>query len=269
MEAVSATRSVWSAFLTPQGKFLHEFFVTEEPAAANDGGALFFDCERERRADLQRRLKLYKLRSQVQIEDVPDLCCIAVLFGQDALPRLSLPTEPGATAAFGGGVVYVDPRLPELGARAILPADTGESSLRDAGFQPAELADYDSLRTGLGVPDGSRDLEVEKSTLLENGFDELHGVDWDKGCYMGQELTARTKYRALIKKRLLPVEISGPLPDPGTALYLDGKDVGTMRSGVDTRGLATVRLDAFKELQEVELQAGEARVIASKPAWMR
>lgn len=269
MEAVSAARSVWSAFLTPQGKFLHEFFVAEDPSASGGDGALLIDCEADRRADLQRRLKLYKLRSQVQVEDAHDDYRVAVLFGASALSSLHLDETPGLAAPLDGGVVFVDSRLATLGARAILPAASADSVLGDAGFQPAELSDYDALRSRFGVPDGSRDLEVEKSTLLENGFDELHGVDWDKGCYMGQELTARTKYRALIKKRLLPVEIAGPLPEPGTPLLFEGKDVGTMRSGVNGRGLATVRLDALKDDQQVELRAGDARVVAHKPDWMQ
>ena len=269
MEAVSATRSVWSAFLTPQGKFLHEFFVAEDPSASGDDGALLIDCETDRRADLQRRLKLYKLRSQVQVEDAHDDYRVAALFGANALSSLQLDDTPGLAAPLDSGVVFVDSRLAALGARAILPAASADATLGDAGFQPAELSDYDALRSRFGVPDGSRDLEVEKSTLLENGFDELHGVDWDKGCYMGQELTARTKYRALIKKRLLPVEIAGPLPEPGTPLLFEGKDVGTMRSGVHDRGLATIRLDVLKDEQRVELQAGDARVVAHKPDWMQ
>ena len=118
------------------------------------------------------------------------------------LPALACPPRRGGAAAESGGVVFVDPRLAALGARAILPPDK----------MPAEngsAADYDRLRLSLGVPDGSRDLPVEKAILLENGFDELNAIDWDKGCYMGQELTARTRYRGLVRKRLLPVAIEG------------------------------------------------------------
>ena len=103
---------------------------------------------------------------------------------------------------------------------------------------------YDALRLSLGVPDGSRDLPVEKALLLESGFDELHGVDWDKGCYMGQELTARTKYRGLVKRRLFPVRVDGPLPAPGTAIQRNGQEVGEIRSGSGDRALAMLRLDA-------------------------
>lgn len=266
IEAVSQTQSVWAAFLTPQGKFLHEFFVTEEAGAK---GALLIDCEAERLADLQRRLKLYKLRSQVQLEDMQGTYSVAVLFGDAALSVLGLESTAGNSADLSEGRVFVDPRLTEMGARAILPSARAEALLTDAGFETASLADYDHLRSGLGVPDGSRDLEVEKSILLENGFDELHGVDWDKGCYMGQELTARTKYRGLVKKRLMPVEISGPAPAPGTPLLLADKEVGIMRSAAGSRGLATVRLSALQETESLEMCAGETKVVARKASWMQ
>jgi folate-binding protein YgfZ len=138
------------------------------------------------------------------------------------------------------------------------------AALEGAGFAAAMLADYDALRIDHGVPDGSRDLEVERSPLLENGFDELHGIDWDKGCFMGQELTARTKYRALIKKRLLPVTIEGPAPEPGTQITAGGKDAGVLRSSVDGVGLALLRLEHL----EAPLLAGEARLTPRKPDWV-
>lgn len=262
VEKVTASHSIWSAFLTPQGKFLHEFFISLDPGEPD---ALLIDCEAARRDDLRRRLSLYKLRSKVTIADASDNYSVAALFGDDTVTALKVSTAPGATASFADGIAFVDPRLAELGARAILPQHNAEAALRNAGFAPATLADYDRLRIALGVPDGSRDLEIERSPLLENGFDELHGVDWDKGCFMGQELTARTKYRALIKKRLMPVEIDGPAPAPNTPLTRDGKDVGTMRSSAANVGLALLRLDAL----DGELRAGEAKLSPRKPNWAR
>jgi hypothetical protein len=146
----------------------------------------------------------------------------------------------------------------------VLPRSGASAALEDAGFTASTPAGYDALRIGLGVPDGSRDLEVERSPLLENGFDELHGIDWDKGCFMGQELTARTKYRALIKKRLVPVTIEGPAPEPGTQVTAEGKDAGVLRSSVDGVGLALLRLDRLN----APLVAGEARLIPKKPDWV-
>ena len=118
--------------------------------------------------------------------------------------------------------------------------------LAETGLTETGFAAYDRHRLALGVPDGTRDLVPEKSILLELGFDELNGVDWRKGCYVGQELTARTKYRGLIKKRLFPVRIDGPAPEPGTMVTLDGKDAGEMRSARDGAGLALLRLEAAR-----------------------
>ncbi|MGD1876969.1 MAG: YgfZ/GcvT domain-containing protein [Kiloniellaceae bacterium] len=269
VERVAPETAIWTAFLTPQGKFLHEFCLAEQ------NGAFLLDCEAERAADLARRLKLYKLRAQVTIEPMDDLAVVA-LFGEEALARLDLPAEPGWARPFGesdaagtGGLVFVDPRLAGLGARAVLPKATAQQTLEQAGFAPVTLDAYDALRIAAGVPDGSRDLEVEKATLLESGFDELHGVDWDKGCYMGQELTARTKYRGLVKKRLVPVEIAGPAPEPGTAITRDGKAAGELRSsgGRDggSLGLALLRLESLDDGEP--LMAGDAAVTPKKPAW--
>jgi tRNA-modifying protein YgfZ len=107
---------------------------------------------------------------------------------------------------------------------------------------------------------------LEKSILLESGFDELNGVDWQKGCYIGQELTARTKYRGLIKKRLFPVRIDGPSP-PDTEVTYGGKDAGEMRSSRDGLGLALLRLDAVAAGQP--LSAGSATLTPMQPDWMR
>jgi len=260
---VTAERAIWSAFLTPQGKFLHEFFLAEM------GGALLLDCERERLADLMRRLKLYKLRSKVELADISDRHEVVAFHGADALAALGLSNEPGAARQEPEGPVFTDPRLSDLGARAIVSKAGLERLLAASGARRAELADYDRLRISLGVPDGSRDLEVERSILLENGFDELNGIDWQKGCFMGQELTARTRYRGLVKKRLVPVAIDGPIPVPGTALELDGKEVGTLRSVADGIALATLRLEALAEEPGRALKSGDAVVVARPPAWLR
>ena len=189
------------------------------------------------------------------------------LFGAQAFETLGLPAEAGRGKFFAGGLAYVDPRLAGLGARAILPRDGAEAALAQAGFAAAPLEAYDRLRISLGVPDGSRDLEVEKSILLENGLEELNGVDWDKGCFLGQELTARTKYRALIKKRLLPVAIDGPTPESGTPVMADGKEAGVMRSVTEGLGLALIRLEHLDGAEPPDLTAGGASLTPRKPDW--
>jgi folate-binding protein YgfZ len=256
-------QALYSAFLTAQGKYLHDFFLAEA------GGSFYIDCEAGRRDDLKRRLSLYKLRSKVTITDATASHAVALLFGGDALTRLGLKPEPGSAKAFAGGVVYVDPRLAALGARAVLPREGAAAALEAAGFAAGDATAYDKLRMMQGVPDGSRDLPVEKAILLENGFDELHAIDWNKGCYLGQELTARTRYRGLVRKRLLPVTIDGPTPAPGTPVMLGDKEAGEMRSAVDGIGLALLRLEHLEGTPAPVLRAGEATLTAKKPDWVK
>ncbi len=187
------------------------------------------------------------------------------MFGAGALAALGLAGEPGTARPLDGGVALVDPRLAELGARVIM--DRGRLARLGAELTQADFADWDRHRLALGIPDGSRDLVPDKSILLEAGFDELNGVDWQKGCYVGQELTARTKYRGLIKKRLFPVRIDGPAPPPGTIVTAEGRDAGEMRSSRDGQGLALLRLDAVAVGQP--LVADAATLVPLRPDWMR
>ncbi len=263
IEKLATDRAIYAAFLTPQGKYLHDFFI------ARIGETPYLDCEAGRLDDLRRRLCMYKLRSKVSVEAAGDGFVVAALFGPGAIGALGLDREPGRAAPFAGGVVYVDPRLAAVGARAILPADVATTALEEAGFAAAEAAAYDRLRLTHGLPDGSRDLAVEKAMLLENNFDELNGIDWDKGCYLGQELTARIYYRGLVKKRLMPVEIEGPPPEVGTQVMLGDRNVGEMRSALDGQGLALLRLEAVAEAEREgrALTAGRARLKPRKPDW--
>ncbi|MBK4720020.1 folate-binding protein YgfZ [Azospirillum sp. YIM DDC1] len=260
---VAADRAIYALFLTPQGKFLHDFRIAESD------GALLLDPETERREEFLRRLKMYKLRSKITLEDRAGALVAVALFGGDALARLGLPEEAGAAVPFAGGVAFTDPRLPALGARAFLPRDGAAAALEAAGFVPRSAEGYDRLRLVLGVPEGSRDLTPDKALPLENDLDDLNAISWDKGCYMGQELTARTKYRALIKKKLFPVALDGPLPAPGTPVTLDGKEVGEIRSGHGSSALALLRLEDLTRAGQdgLVLTAGEATVTPAKPVW--
>jgi len=233
---VAPGRAVWAAFLSPQGKWLADFFILA------DGECLLLDCERGQAADLARRLGRYRLRAQVSVADV----------SADWAVHAAWAGAPPARAA----VTAADPRLPDAGWRVLHPAVLPANASAD---------DWQSHRLSLGLPDGSRDLETDKTALLEAGFDELGGVSWSKGCYMGQELTARTKYRGLIKRRLVPVAVDGPMPAPGTPVLREGAEVGTMRSGMAGQGLATLRLEAL----DTPLVCGEARLRVRLPEWFR
>ncbi|HEY0203137.1 MAG TPA: folate-binding protein [Acetobacteraceae bacterium] len=231
-------RAVWAALLTPQGKWLADFFIFA------DGDRLLIDCEAGQAADLARRLSRFRLRARAAI-------------AQEAAWQVY--------AAWGGvapvgQVVAADPRLAAAGWRVLSPEPLPTNATAEA---------YDLHRLSLGLPDGSRDMEAEKSVLLEAGFDELGGVSWTKGCYMGQELTARTKYRGLIKRRLLPVSAAAPLPPPGTPILCDGVEVGTLRSVAGTQGMAQIRLGALGGALGGALDCGGQAIAVQVLPWMQ
>jgi len=259
VEKVGPAQARYAALLTAQGKYLHDFMMIEL------GEVIWLEAEAGRLADLKRRLSIYRLRAKATLDERSDLA-VAAIFGEGALITTGLSGEPGAARPFGSGVAFVDPRLAALGVRCILPRADLRRALEGAGLAEADFPAYDRLRLELGIPNGSCDLSIEKSILLESGFDELNGVDWQKGCYIGQELTARTKYRGLIKKRLMPVEIDGPAPPPGTIITVDGREVGEMRSSRDGLGLALLRIEAA--VGGRHLKAGTATLVATKPGWM-
>lgn len=240
--AASPDRAVYAALLTPQGKFLHDMLVV-----GGEDGSLLLDVAVERAGDLKRRLTLYKLRSKVDIEAL-DWQGFA-LFGSETAPQLS-----------GDAVLFRDPRVPALGWRLWLPPDR----IPDLPIAGPEA--YERHRLALGVPDGARDIEPEKGLLLENHFEDLHGVDFRKGCYIGQELTARTKYRGLVKKQLYRVEAAAAaavLPPPGTPIRLNGQEAGEMRSSFGNVGLALLRLDAAQA--GLPLECDDLALAAHRP----
>ncbi|RZI45591.1 YgfZ/GcvT domain-containing protein [Candidatus Finniella inopinata] len=231
VEKISPQRPLYAAFLNPQGKFLNDLFIVE----TTDGDWLI-DCENAE--ELLKRLNLYKLRSDVTLTNLRGQYAVYAVWGDD-IPALE------------DGAVIDDPRLPELGRRWYVPSDTS------IPMPLSPLETYDRHRILLGVGDGSRDVPVQKGIILEHNFDELGAMDWRKGCYIGQELMARTHYRGEIRKRLLPVKIEGPAVSYGAPIFdVEGQEVGEMRTYVDDCGLAMLRLSVF-DSEPVELKAGQ------------
>ncbi len=237
--AIPEGQAAWAALLTPQGKWLADFFVIPSD------DVLLLDAERALIPGLVQRLTRFRLRSKVTLRDASEDWQVHAAWG---------------AAPVGAAIILPDPRLPEAGWRVLSPTALPTDSTAE---------DYDRHRLRLGLPDGSRDMQSEKSVLLEAGFDELHGISWSKGCYMGQELTARTRYRGLVKRRLVPVGIEGALPAPGAALTdAAGAEIGEMRSGRDGQGLALLRIDA---LDRAPFQAADQQAVVTPriPGWMR
>ena len=257
-------RTVYAALLTPQGKYLHDFFISRS------GDSYLIDCESARLMDLAQRLIAYRLRANVELLDATEDWRVVALIGEDAGAAFGLANDPGVTASLdGGGLVYRDPRPAMPGLRALLPRAQGFAAMDALGIPAALMADYERVRISAGVPDGSHDMTVGKSTLMEFGFEALNGVDFAKGCYVGQELTARTKYRGLVRRQLMRVKIDGALPPPGTTVMANGKEAGEICSGIENQALALLRLDrsAEAEAEGFPLTAGDAtlRLAESTP----
>lgn len=252
VERLTDERAIYAALLTPQGKYLFDFFL------AQGEGHILLDGEASRLAALAKRLAMYRLRADVGIETDDELS-VHVGFGPGAAAALGLAEVAGAARPLESGIVFVDCRDSLAGVRLLAPAEVAVAALEAAGLEASGPEDYDSHRLALALPDGSRDMEVERTILLEANFESLNGVDFRKGCYVGQEVTARTKHRGTVRKRLLAVAIEGALPAPGTPILAQGREVGVIRSGRDEIALALLRLDAVAE-GAPPLMAAESRV---------
>ena len=253
----SPEQAIWAGFLTPQGKFQYDLFITIH------GDRVLLDVEADRIDAFAKRLGMFKLRSKVTINRAADLAVWAA-WGPGAIDAFWLAAEAGRAEVIESGTVAVDPRLSVAGLRLVLPLDAATRIFKDKDFCPAPFSQWDLMRLELGLPDGSRDMQVDGNLLLELGFEELNGVDFQKGCYMGQETTTRSKFRNLIKRRLTSVRIDGPVPAAGTVVTLDGVEVGHMGSAVGQIGLATIRLD---KMEGGELICGDAKLTPHKPDW--
>lgn len=256
---VDRSRAIYAALLTPQGKFLFDFIVHDDGA---DG--VLLDTDRSRLPDLARRLTMYRLRSKATIADLSESLAVTALVGEDAAAAVKL--YPGAGNAWRDGATTccIDPRLARLGARIVHPRD---QPVARPGFDAGTLEDYQAHRIALAVPEGGSDVLVDKSFILESNFEELNAVDFGKGCYVGQELTARTKFRGTVRRRLFGVTADGPLPAPGTPITAGSAEIGEMRSAVDGRGIALIRTDRLAEAGDTPLLAGDVRITPVKPDW--
>jgi hypothetical protein len=224
---------LYAALLTPQGKILFDFLLFERD------DAILIDCARVTAEAFQKRLSMYRLRARVDIASRGDLAVIASWNGR----------------AEGE---WRDPRLAELGYRSIVLDNVDEPSL-DA---------YTGHRLNLAVPEG-RDFGQDEMFALDADLEELNGISFEKGCYVGQELTARMKHRGTARKKLLPIKAAaGGLPAPGARILANGSDLGAITSIYGSRGFALIRHDRLAESQDSPLETEGAPVSVRKPSWL-
>ena len=240
--------AIHTGLLTPQGKVLFDFFVVP------DADGFLLDVARAKAAELVQRLGFYKLRAQVEIAADPSFTIAAAWGSSPELPD--------------GAIAYADPRLPSLGLRILLPAN---ASVGDLGCAPATEDEYHARRIALGVPEGGRDYAYGDAFPHEALFDQLGGVDFKKGCFVGQEVVSRMEHRGTARKRIVGVEGEGPLPPSGAEITDGGNPIGTLGSVSGASGLALVRLDRAEEAKAagLPLRAGDVTIALRIPAWAR
>jgi folate-binding protein YgfZ len=243
------------ALLTPQGKIIADFIVTEAPA--KDGGGFFLDVPRALCGALVAKLNIYKLRAKVIAEDLSAV--LGVLAAWDG----------GGTAELG--LAYADPRLPALGFRVMLPPHLAASAAAELGATLVDAGQYEGHRIALGVPQGGLDFSYGDAFPHETDMDQLGGVDFTKGCYIGQEVVSRMEHRGTARSRAVPVRYGGSAPAAGAAVTAGDRQVGTMGSSAAGRALALLRLDRVTEAIACgePLIAGGVPIHLVKPDWAR
>ena len=243
----------FAAVLTPQGKIIADFIVTEAPA--EDGGGFFLDVPRALATTLVDKFNLYKLRAKVIIEDLSAVLGVMAVW-----------EGAGATDC---GLCYADPRLPALGTRIMLPPHLAAAAADDLGAALVGADDYEAHRIALGVPRGGVDFSYGDAFPHETDMDQLGGVDFAKGCYVGQEVVSRMQHRGIARTRVVPVRYHGAAPEAGAVVVAGDRLIGVMGSAAGGRAVALLRLDRVAEAMSrgEQLLGGGVPIELIKPGW--
>ena len=254
------------ALLTPQGKIIADFIVVEAPAA--DGGGFFLDIPRALGGTLVEKLNLYKLRAKVIIEDLSEVLGVLAAWGGSPPPY---PPPQAGEGREGIGLCYADPRLPGLGRRVMLPPHLAAAAAAELGAALVAASDYEAHRIALGVPRGGIDFQYGDAFPHETDMDQLGGVDFAKGCYVGQEVVSRIEHRGTARTRAVPVRYDGAAPQMGAAVMAGARQVGIMGSAAGGYGVALLRLDRVADALSASepLTGGGAALRLVKPDWAR
>jgi len=247
--------AAFAALLTPQGKIIVDCIAVEAPPKA--GGGFFLDCPRALAPSLVDKLNFYKLRAKVIIENLSE--------------------SLGVLAAWGGsggtkyGLCYADPRLPALGLRVMIPPHLARAVSESLNAELVDVKLYEAHRIALGIPRGGTDFVYGDAFPHETDMDQLNGVDFAKGCFVGQEVVSRIEHRGTARTRVVPFAYEGFAPDAGAAVTALQKTVGTLGSTNAGRGLAMLRLDRVEEAISAgtPLVSGDITLQLIKPDWAR
>ena len=241
------------ALLTPQGKIIADFIVAEAPAES--GGGFFLDVARSLATALVEKLNLYKLRAKVIVEDLSET--LGVLAAWDGTGKTKY------------GLSYVDPRLPALGLRVMLPPHLAPQAAAELGAAIVDAGQYEAQRIALGIPRGGADFSYGDAFPHETDMDQLGGIDFDKGCYVGQEVVSRMQHRGTARTRAVPVLYDSAVPESGIAVMAGERTIGIMGSAADGHGIALLRLDRLADAlsRGERLRVGSVPIRVVKPDW--
>jgi len=223
----------FGALLTPQGKIIADFFVTEIPAG--HGGGFLLDCPKSLAQPLAARLSIYKLRAKVAIENLSD--ALGVLAIWDGTPQMT------------PDLAFADPRDESLGWRVLLPAELADKAAAAIGAEIVSEDEYEAHRIACGAPRGGIDFAYNDAFPHDTNMDRLHGVDFDKGCYIGQEVVSRMQHRGTARTRIVRVGMDDAVA-AGTPVTAGDKTLGTFGSSAGGRGLALLRIDRVADAVE-------------------
>jgi tRNA-modifying protein YgfZ len=255
IEKLGEGEARFCALLTPQGKIIADFITVAAPA--KDGGGFFLDVARARGPALVEKLNMYKLRAKVLVEELS--ATLGVLAAWDG---------SGTTDR---GLRYADPRLPALGTRIMLPPHLAPAAAADLGAAFVDAEAYEAHRIALGVPRGGVDFDYGDAFPHETDMDQFSGVDFAKGCYVGQEVVSRMEHRGTARTRTVPVRYDGAPPDTGSAVMAGDRNIGVMGSAAGGHGVALLRLDRVADAlsRGDALVAGGVPIRLAKPDWAR
>jgi tRNA-modifying protein YgfZ len=252
VESLAPGQAVFTALLTPQGKIVVDFFAVA--VDDDEGGGFILDAPAPLADELAKKLNFYKLRAKVDIAVRPDLAAAVIL---DKAPPEDL------------GLIYIDPRQAGLGWRVVLPAEGAVAALEAAGAQVVEPDSWQGRRISLGIPEGGKDFIYGDTFPHEADMDCIGGVDFNKGCFIGQEVVSRVERRDVARKRVVPVAFDEAAPESGEEVFVGERPVGFMGSSAGRLGLAMLRLDRVNEgmKEGAILKSGGIELRLVKPDW--
>lgn len=239
---VAENNSIYALMLTPQGKYLYDFFISERE------NSLWIDCSKFHKSSIIKKLSMYKLRSDVSIDDVSSEFEVVALLGNKIFEFFDR-NSAGFARQFCKGVAYIDPRSELLYARSFIERENNYQSFICHDLSLSEYDNYEILRINSGVPDGDNDMVSTESFPLDFAMDSFNAIDYKKGCYVGQEVTARVHYRGKVRKKPYSIELSEEIIDGKGKVIIDqdNKKVGLLCGVVRNKAIALLSIESAAE----------------------